>query len=145
MSTTTSLEFQGHTVRIDIDDVNLRPGMAVHELSFQLKVHGLWLSKEPPSYNVLTLAARVSVGPQLAALATAATTLTLYGWPSNEGLRVLISDEQLIAIEVARVQGDVEFTLDLAGTLLDVSPLPAPMTTQVLHRVARSRWLELLD
>lgn len=146
--TTTSLGFVDHAVRIDIDELYLRPGLGVHELIFSIKVHCVWLNdSEPGSYALLTMETRVSAGPQLMPLGFAPTsTFTARGWPVTEQLRILLSDAQLLAIEVARGQDGVEFMLDLTGSLLDIAPHRVPpATVQVRHRVAPARWLELLD
>lgn len=147
MDTTTSLDFRDHKVRIDIEDVSLRPGLSVHEFAFQCKIQADWLGSDDQAYGLLTLEGRISIGPAWSVLAVLpATTLTIRPWAAGEKLTVLLTDDQLLAIEVGGGSNGVEFHLDLTGTLLDIRPRLLPtVQAQSTHRVSGSRWLELLD
>lgn len=72
--------------------------------------------------------------------------LPLRGYPVSEQLLVSTSDEQLIALDQARGDGEFSLVLTLQLTLLDPPDAIYPITdTQVSIRVPRGRWLELLD
>jgi hypothetical protein len=148
---TTSLQFlPGHTVFIELEDVFLQPGLAVHALTLRMKVQGRWLEetgKDNESYALMSIGGRLTVGQSMKPLADLpARVITLRGWPVPHDLVVLLTDDQLIAIEASRGVGNVELVLNVEGALLDVRPrLPLNQSQQVRYDVPGSRWLELLD
>jgi hypothetical protein len=151
VATTTSLQFlPGHTVFIELENVFLQPGLAVHALTLRTKVQGRWLEetgKDNESYALMSISGRLTVGQSMKPLAElAARVITLRGWPVGHDLVVLLTDDQLLAIEASRGVGNVELVLNVEAALLDVEPrLPLSQSQQVRYDVPGSRWLELLD
>lgn len=73
--------------------------------------------------------------------------LTLRGFPcSGEQVAICLTDDQLVALELARRSDDLRFRVDLQVTVLgQPSSVHPSQTTQVGYRIAARRWLELLD
>lgn len=150
MATTVSLDFDpARRVRVDIEDVWLRPGFGGHEVRFQIKTQAPWLPDDSPdSVEVLTIHACIdaSNGSNPRPLGHAALTCLVRRFPSTQHLCFVITDEQLLGLEVMRGQGGIDFQLDLNATLSDRDESRLRWTaTQARHMIMPPRWLELLD
>jgi hypothetical protein len=149
MATTASLDFLPGRVRLDLEDIWLRPGLGAHEVRFQLKLHAPWLPDDTPeSVEALTIQARIdaSNGSSPRPLGHASLMCLVRRFPTTEHMYVVISDEQLLGLEVMRGQGGIDFQLDITATLSNRNdPRPGWTTTQMRHMVMPPRWLELLD
>lgn len=142
---TATLDFGGRKVRIDFQESYLRMGLGTHELLVKTSVEARWRSDEDVSIDaVLILAAQAELGSTYGrhALAAVHETFRLYGHPSQQYLHLLLSDEQLVAIEDARNGGPVEIVFNIAATLLEGKV--AIRDCQEIYRVPPERWQEML-
>lgn len=142
---TTTLDFSGRKVRIDFHESYLRMGIGTHELSLQTSVQAPWRPEgRAPDDAILIFSAHAELGPTYGrhALADIQETFRLYGHPSHQHLRLLLSDDQLVAIEDARKGGPVEILLNITATLLDGGA--QIRDCQETYRVPSERWLEML-
>lgn len=149
MTTTVALDFTERRVRIDVEDVWLRPGLGGQELRFDLRTQAPWLADDSPdSYEALSLQVRIEAGRAYSfrPLGHGVLTCLIHKFPAGEQLWVLISDEQLLALEAIGDQGGIEFQLDITATLSNQSQgRPDWTSTQARHVVSSGRWAELLD
>lgn len=149
MTTTVSLGFARGDVRLDIEDIWMRPGLGGHEIRFALKVQAPWLpSEEVEGYELLNINARIESGTGYAMrpLASASLICLVRGYPTSEQLCLVITDDQLLGLEVVRGQGGVDFQFDISATLAGASSSRLGFVqTQARHAVTPGRWLELLD
>jgi hypothetical protein len=149
MATTVSLDFLPRRVRLDLEDVWMRPGFGGHEVRFQLKVQAPWLPDDTPeSVEVLSLQARIdgSSGSSPRPLGHASLTCLVRRFPTSEQLCFVISDDQLLGLEVMRGEGGIDFQRDITAVLSDRQDArPSWTATQVRHMIMPARWLELLD
>lgn len=149
MTTTASLDFtQGH-VRVDIEEVWMRPGLGGHELRFPLKLQAPWLPDEAvDSCELLSIHARVDSGTgyALRPLGHASLMCLVRRFPTSEQLYFVITDEQLLGLEDIRGQGGIDFQFDISATLSHGNHArPDWVATQARYAVTPGRWLELLD
>jgi hypothetical protein len=146
--TTDTFAFDQRPVRIDIEDVWLRPGLGVHELRLALKLHAPWLPAQPSNAGaVLSVQAAVDVevANQHGPLGHAGATYTVRLYPTNETLSLLLTDEQLLALESGGSQDGLRLLIDLTSTLFSSTSASVTTTNQMRHHVTRNRWFELLD
>lgn len=149
MATTASLDFLHRRVRLDLEDVWLRSGLGGHEVRFELKLHAPWLPDDTPeSAEVLSIQVRIDASNGLSPrpLGHASLMCLVRRFPTTEQVYVVISDEQLLGLEVMRGQGGIDFQLDITATLSNRDDArPSWAATQMRHMVTSPRWLELLD
>lgn len=148
MTTTDSLYFGPHSVRVDIHEVSLRPGPGAHELRIQVSLQAPWLPAESADARaVLTfdVAIDVEAGQQQGPLGHTHATYTVHRGPTNETLTVLLTDDQVLALEARASQDGLRLQVDLDATLFEGQAAPVTATTQMRHHVTRTRWLELID
>jgi hypothetical protein len=118
-------------------------------MTIPVQVTATWLTNdEPPAATPVLIVGSVwsdqpyfrwfaGVEPQV---------LALRGYPAGEELALSLSDEQLIALERDRGEGDVSFVIKLQATLLPPAEGVHPvMQEDVMLRIPRARWMELLD
>jgi hypothetical protein len=118
-------------------------------MTVPLQVAATWLSNEQPTATtpVLLIGSVWTDLPYFRWLGgVEPQVVALRGYPVGEELALSISDEQIIALERARGDGDVSLTIKLQVTLLasgeDVHPV---VEEDVRLRIPRARWMELLD
>ena len=149
MGTTTSLDFLPRRVRLDLEDVWMRPGFGGHEVRFQFKLQAPWLPDDTAdSVETLSVQARIdaSSGSSPRPLGHASLTCLVRRFPTTEHLCFVISDDQLLGLEVMRGEGGIDFQLDITAVLSDRDNARSAWTaTQMRHMVTAPRWIELLD
>lgn len=149
MATTASLDFLPRRVRLDLEDVWMRAGFGGHEVRFRLKLRAPWLLDDTPeSVETLSLQARIdaSSGSSPRPLGHTSLMCLVRRFATSEQLCFVISDEQLLGLEVMRGEGGIDFQLDITAVLSDRNDdRPSWTATQVRQMVTHSRWLELLD
>ncbi len=137
------------SVRFDFDDVFANAGVGAHRLAVHMTHSASWLvnQAEPASSPaLLTGTVEVEARGQRWLAGLEPRVLTLRGYPVSEQLLISTSDEQLIALDQVRGDGEFSLVLTVQLTLLDPPDAIHPVTdTQVSIRVPRGRWLELLD
>lgn len=148
--TTTSLRLSTlGQIRVAFTGVHLAVGLGAHRLILSTKLTGTWLDPDDDKSNAVALLVGSVWTDQphhrwLVELDS--RILTLRGFDVGDELTLSLSDEQLIALERARGEGDIVLQLMLQATLLppyeDVHPTASDQATL---RIPRSRWLELLD
>lgn len=134
-------------MRLDIDDLWLRPGLGGHEMRFQIKLQAPWLPDDD-SHEVLHLQVHIEAGNGSTPrpLGEALLTCHVRRFPTPEHLRLVISDDQLLGLESIRGQGAIHFQLDATTTLFERDhQRPLLTATQIGHTMMPGRWLELLD
>lgn len=106
---------------------------------------GGWLS--PGSTAPVIMEGFMWSGPGMAPVAPiGARVVTLCDFPVPAPLEVTLTDDQLIAFECARLDGDVELTLDLSVTVLAAPGGMEPtVTSQTRYRIPSEQWLKQLD
>lgn len=148
--TTVSLRFEAlGQVHVAFGRVDLFPGYGSHRLALHVEVTGTWLNPDEPT----STAAVLVTGTLWTDLPTfrwvsglEPQVLTIHGYQVGEELVVDVTDDQLIALERARGEGDVALRLKLQASLLGVGPTVYPVPQEeVSLRIPPSRWLELLD
>jgi hypothetical protein len=136
-------------IHLTFGDIHLSPGSAGHLVTMPVKVICTWLPVEPSTANAQALVMGTVWTDQpyfrwLAGLEP--QVVVIRGYPVSEELVFSVSDDELIAVERARGDGDVGIIVKLQTTLLSppegVHPV-AQVDAQV--RIPRARWLELLD
>lgn len=148
--TTASLRFLPlGQIHMAFGDVHLTPGSGTHRLVLPIKITGTWLDPDAPTSITAALLVGTAWTSQpyfrwLAGLEL--QVLTLRGFAVGEELVLSLSDEQLIALERARGEGDIVLTLKLQATLLPPYEGVHPITAEeISFRISGTRWLELLD
>jgi hypothetical protein len=149
VTTTASLGFaQGH-VRVDIEDLWMRPGYGGHEIRFQLKFQAPWLPNGPvDGFELLSIEVRIDAGTghDLRPLGRAALMCLVRQFPTSEQLQFVIADDQLLGLEAVRGHEGVDFQFDICATLTNGDHAKAGwVATQARYAVSASRWSELLD
>ncbi|SDO16546.1 hypothetical protein [Geodermatophilus sp. DSM 45219] len=148
MMTTYDMGPPGRRLRISTNDEVLRPGVAAHQLTLRISVHGSWLDPtDSQTSAAMIVEGTVEGGAPLRPLSLIqARVMNVRSFPINERLVVLLSDDQLLQLEVDREDGDVELQLDLSATFLNLPPGEYPTyDAQIAYRIPARRWLELLD
>jgi hypothetical protein len=147
---TTTLDYLPHgRVRIDLDGLYATAGVAAHRLAIRGHFAASWLDKEPePAASPALLTGTVDVATRgqrwFGGLQPVA--LTLRSFPVATDLILSTSDEQLVALDHARDDGDLQLVLNLQMVLLDPPGPAQPISdVQVTVPISRARWLELLD
>ncbi|WDQ02255.1 hypothetical protein PVK74_10760 [Micromonospora chalcea] len=136
-------------IHVSFTDVHLAPGVANHRLVLPVQVTGTWLDAKDPQSNAQALLTGTVWTEQpsfrwLAGLEP--QVVTLHGYAAGEELAVSLTDDQLIALERARALDDVVLRFKIQATLLAPPHGVHPVTHEELQvRVARTRWLELMD
>ncbi|MDK3257004.1 hypothetical protein [Blastococcus capsensis] len=146
--TTYDMGPPGRRLRISTSDEVLRPGVAAHLLTLRISVHGAWLDPSDSQTSAAVIVeGTVDGGSPLRPLSgIQARVMNVRSFPINERLVVLLSDEQLLQLEVDRGDGDVELQLDLSATVLNLPPGEYPTyDAQIAYRIPARRWLELMD
>lgn len=148
--TTVSLRFPPlGQIHMAFGNMDLTRGSGTHRLVLPVAITCTWLDPDvPTSTSAALLVGTVwTTQPNLRWLAgLEPQVLNLRGFAIGEKLALSLSDEQLIALERARGEGDIVLKLELQATLLtpyeDVHPITA---TQTEFYISSSRWFELLD
>lgn len=146
--TTYDIGPPGRRLRMSTNDEVLRPGVAVHQLTLRINVHGSWLDSSDSQTSAAVIVEGTVEGgsPRRPLSEIKARVMNLRSFPINEQLVVLLSDDQLLQLEVDRRDGDVELQLDLSATFLNLPPGEYPTyDTQIVYRIPARRWLELMD
>ena len=147
---TASLSFHPlGQVHLALGDVHVSPGWGTHRMTLPIQVTGTWLSSEETKATtpVLLIGTVWTDQPSFRWVAgIEPQVLAVRGYQVGEELVISLSDEQLIALEGARGDGDITFILKLQATLLT----PLEGVHSVAHeettlRIPRARWMELLD
>ncbi len=137
------------SVRFDFDDVFANAGVGAHRLAVHMTHSASWLvnQAEPtPTPALLIGTVEVEARGQRWLAGLEPRVLPLRGYSVSEQLLISTADEQLIALDHARGDGEFSLVLHLQLTLLGPSAEIYPIRdTQVSVRVPRGRWLELLD
>lgn len=120
-------------IHMAFGDVHLSPGSGTHRMVLPIKVTGTWLDPDAPTSNAATLLMGTVWTDQpyfrwLAGLEP--QVLTLRGFAVGEELVLSLSDEQLIALERARGEGDIVLRLKLQATLLPPFEGVHPITSE---------------
>lgn len=135
-------------IHLALGSVHLVPGAGSHRLTLRAKVTGSWLAADDPAalaQALLTGAVWIDQ-PSFWVGGFEPEVLTVRGYQVSEELILSLSDDQLIAMDGARGDGDVVLRLDLQATLLGADPSVYPVNRQQAQfRIPRSMWLELLD
>lgn len=149
MPTTVVLRLAPGQIHLDFDDVYLSAGAGVHRLAFRLRTRGSWLDPDVPTATApaLLLGAVWALQPSFRYLTgLEPSMLTLRGFPVTEECVISLTDEQLLALEHLREEGDVQLLLKLQVSLLPAAPGVHPVAEEeVAIRIPRIRWLEILD
>jgi len=148
--TTLSLRFLPlGQIHMAFDDVHLTSGSGTYRLVLPVQITGTWLDPDAPTSNsaALLIGTVWTSQPYFRWLAgIEPQVLTLRGFAVAEDLVVSLSDEQLIALERARGEGDIALSLKLQATLLRPPDGVHPtIAEETMFRIPRTRWLELLD
>lgn len=149
MPTTHTLDFEHRPVRLDLEDIRLRPGFGGHEITFESTFQAPWLPDDAPnSHEVLNIRARIEagVGYTLRPVGQTSASFLVRRFPTPQRLFLIITDDQLLGLEATRGHDGITFLLDVTADLSHQSTgRPSSITTQLSHRVSASRWLEVLD
>jgi hypothetical protein len=149
VTTTAALDFTHGQVRVDIEEMWMRPGLGGHELRFPLKLQAPWLSDDAvESFELLSIHARIDSGTSSALhpLGQASLMCLVRRFPTTEQLYLVITDEQLLGLEHIRGQGGIDFQFDMSATLSNGDHARLEwVATQARYAVTPGRWLELLD
>jgi hypothetical protein len=125
------------------------PGWGTQRMTLPFQVTGIWHSSEktPGTTLVLLIGTVETDQPSFRWVAgIEPQVLAVHSKQVGEELVISLSDEQLIALEGARGDGDITFILKLQATMLP----PFEGVHSVAHeeatlRIPRARWMELLD
>jgi hypothetical protein len=147
---TTSLDYLPRgRVRVDLDEIFATAGVGAHRLAIQGQFTASWLDQESDGAAtpaLLTGTVDVSTRGQRWLGGLQPLVVTLRGFPVHRDLLLSVSDEQVVALDRARADGDLHFVVTLQMTLLEPPGAVHPVgDTQVTLPVSRARWLELLD
>lgn len=148
--TTVSLDFGAlGKINMAFSDMHFQPGSGTHRLVLPVDITRTSLGPDAPTPNsaVLLVGKVWTTRPNFRWLAgLEPQVLVLRSLVGHEELDLFLSDEQLIALERARGEGDIALKLKLQATLLtpyeDVHPIAY---AEPEFHIFRSRWLELLD
>jgi hypothetical protein len=135
-------------VNLTYSDIQVIPGNSSHQFRIPIDVIGSWLDKDGANTAQVLATGRVWVdrpGPRwVGELGT--QVITVRGYAVSHDLLLDVTDDQLIALERGRTDGDVRFQIDLQVTLLSAPDGVHPeRQTQIAFRVTPSRWVEILD
>jgi hypothetical protein len=148
---TASLRFgELGQVLLAFGDPSLQAGVGTHRLVLPIKANGSWLDPDQPQTSNAALLLTGTVWSHLPTFRWFSSllpqVLTLRGYQLPDDLTIDLSDDQLIALERSRGEGDVSLQLKLQGTLLGAKPDVYPIANEdTPYRIQRSRWLEQLD
>ncbi|GAB3439017.1 hypothetical protein GCM10027517_11940 [Phycicoccus ginsengisoli] len=148
MTTTDSLYFGPHSVRVEINEVSLRPGPGAHELRIQIFLQAPWLPAEPADARAvlsLDVAIDVETAQQQGPLGHTHASYSVRQYRTNETLTVVLTDDQLLALEALASRDGLRLQIDLDATLFEAQTAPTTATTQMRPHITHTRWLELLD
>jgi hypothetical protein len=139
------------SVLLTLADPWLIRGPGSHRLTFPLTSYASWLEDQGESaWTPMLLTGSVYIDlPAMQWLGSVSPqTLSLRGWQAGgDDLGIVVSDQQLFAIEAARAaHDDVRLRLKLQGTLLAAGPDVHPVhTVDMPVSIQAARWRELLD
>jgi hypothetical protein len=146
---TVQLDFGRGRVNLTCRDVTLRAGAGAHALVFRVEVRASWLSEKgqtPP--EPLLVCAEVSLDSRYTWIgATQPAVWQLHGFNNvSEDLTITLTDDQLLAVERQRGDGDLALRLKVHGSLLLPTPTPqVPREVDMPVRVSRETWLQQLN
>jgi len=135
-------------LQVGLGDTSLSTGAAAHMLQVQVTADALWLNdQDPPGVGIALLEGFVWLDQGHRPVgAFLPRTVVLRGFPVCEPLVLMLTDEQLIALEVLRGAGDLLLRVDLTATVLaGHAGHVAPSTGQVAYRLPAAVWHGLLD
>ena len=135
-------------VNLTYGEIQVVPGNGSHQFRMPIDVIGSWLDKDGATTAQVLTTGRVWVdraGPRwVGELGT--QVITVRGFAVSHDLVLSVTDDQLVALERGRTDGDVRFQIDLQVMLLSAPEGVHPeRRTQIAFRVPASRWVELLD
>lgn len=124
-------------------------GLGVHVLRLELSHQALWLDPEDHAATAVVLlggTARLDPDNRLVG-AFAPRTLGAYGFPvGGDWLELQLSDEQLVALDIARGPGDFALRIDVTATVISgQGGHRAPYTAQLSYRIPAPLWHQILD
>lgn len=136
-------------IQIVLSEVHLFPGTGGHRLTFQLQVTGTWLRSGEPTASTpaLLIGTVLTEQPHSRWLcAIEPQVLALRGYQAAETVAISLTDEQLLALEDARDEGDIVLRIKFQATLLAAfDSVHQVAEDEVPLRIPRARWLELID
>lgn len=149
MTTTTFDYLPSGRVRFDLEGLYATAGAGAHRFALRCKSAASWLEPEPEPAGaaaLLTGTVDVATRGQRWVGGLQPVLLTLRSYPVPTDLLLSVTDDQLVALDLARADGGFELVLTLQMALLE-PPAGAPPVrdTQVTLPVPRGRWLDLLD
>jgi hypothetical protein len=130
-------------VNLTFDDIQVLPGNGSHQFRIPISLIGSWLDKDGADTAQVLTTGRVWVdraGPRwVGELGT--QVITVRGYAVSHDLLIDVTDDQLVALERGRTDGDLRFQVDLQVTLLNAPEKVYPVKqSQIAFRVTASRW-----
>ena len=135
-------------LQLDLGDASLSTGAAAHMLQIPVTADARWLDDQDPAAVGIALLEGFAWLDQFhrPVGAFVPRTVALRGFPVRAPLALMLTDEQLIALEILRGPGDLLLRFDLTATVLcGRARHVAPSTGQVAYRLPAAVWHGLLD
>jgi hypothetical protein len=135
-------------LQLELGNASLVAGVAVHMLQIQVTTQAWWLDdQDATDVGVALLEGFVWLDQGHRPIgAFQPRTVDLRGYRVREPLVLMVTDEQLIALEVLRGVGDLVMRVDLTATVLSGGAgHRVPTTGQVGYRLPMAAWHDLLD
>jgi hypothetical protein len=136
-------------IHLDVDEVYLSAGVATHRIAFKVRTRASWLDPQVPEATAptLLLGAVWTMEPSFRWITGIdPVVFALRGYPAAEECVISLTDDQLLALERMRGEGDVQLLLKLQLALLTSATGVHPVVeNETTVRISRARWMELLD